>query len=316
MNKLLLRLILIIACTENPATTSHAYAMTHSEIARPPQNIAHLKQVYSHNEYIIAQLRTLARALEFQPRHLGAHLEQVSMPLLVVKLNSLNHLIKNELQPELIRPYLPVDGDVNLSSTAFLQQSQLLVNALDNLFQHSPASGDKQATVTATLVHDVTHDMLYQQFMQIESLLLGSKKYTQQPRDVYDVVLRTRTLLSGHCISEQNKKPAPLLMGKRPRDVYLQLLDYITLLSQHTTAPSPARRPGRILPQDVFNIAIIALAYSHTLLDKPSKNIQSGQLERVTTDHSTEQYQIITPSHVYQAVRNNIATLECMTHAS
>ncbi|MEE9492654.1 MAG: hypothetical protein V3W04_04665, partial [Gammaproteobacteria bacterium] len=85
---------------------------------------------------------------------------------------------------------------------------------------------------------------------------------------------------------------------------------------QHANFVQPERGPIHILPHDVFDIALVALVYSRELIDDKGF-ITDSDLDKMDDFlRSSKQPDIVTPSHVFQAVDENIKLLGCLSHAS
>ena len=277
-----------------------------------------LEQVYLQNGYIIDQLELLSRANKKVPHRIGAELEDVDMPLLVIKLNSLNFLMTREAYPEMVLIYKPYNKKLKLTEDGLLQQSQDMLQLLPQLFegyqQTSPIGFNTDATLS-WFVPKINNRSLHKQFLRIESLLYGLKNIIT-PKDVYEIVRSTRDMLVSHCISQNKTLSTPLVMGKRPKDVYFHIYKYLDSLSQYAKFVQPERGPIHILPHDVFDIVLIALVYSRELIEDKVLITVSDLDEMDGFFRSSRQPDIITPSHVFQAVDENIKLLGCLSHAS
>ena len=277
-----------------------------------------LEQVYLQNEYVIDQLEILSREKKKIPHRIGAELEDVDMPLLVIKLNSLNFLMIREAYPEMVLIYKPYNKKFELTKAGLLQQSQDMLQLLPQLFegyqQTLPIGFNTDATLS-WFAPRINNRSLHKQFLRIESLLYGLKNIIT-PKDVYEIVRSTRDMLVSHCISQNKTLSTPLVMGKRPKDVYFHIYKYLDSLSQYAKFVQPERGPIHILPHDVFDIVLIALVYSRELIEDEVLMTVSDLDEMDDFFRSSKQPNIITPSHVFQAVDENIKLLGCLSHAS
>ena len=277
-----------------------------------------LEQVYLQNEYIIDQLELLSRANKKVPHRIGAELENVDMPLLVIKLNSLNFLMKRKAYPDMLLTYKPYDKKIELTSEGLLQQSQEMLQYLPQIFdgyQQTSLIGYKKGSTLSWFAPKINNSNLHKQFLRIESLLYGLKNIIT-PKDVYEIVRSTRDMLVSHCISQNKILSTPLVMGKRPKDVYFHIYKYLNSLSQYAKFVQPERGPIHILPHDVFDIVLIALVYSRELIEDEVLITVSDVDKMDDFFRSSKQPDIITPSHVFQAVDENIKLLGCLSHAS
>ena len=277
-------------------------------------------QVFLYNEYIIDQLTGLSRELKKRPSRTGSQVSSVDTPLLVFKLNSLNYLMASTGEVKFDSEYLDesIEQPLTLGSQELLLQSRELLKRLPGLFNKYslPAPMDfDQYTTTRWYSHNVTGQHLYKQFLRIESILNGLNAVVK-PKDVYQVVFSTKALLLSKCASARDMVHQPLVMGKRPKDVYAHLLDYLNLLSYSSSFKPSSDRPVRVLPHDVFDLAVVSLAYSSGLLSEEDYSFISEKSKFTRTPPVVDDATIITPSHVYQAVSENIALLKCETHVS
>ena len=277
-----------------------------------------LKQVYFQNEYVIDQLEILSRKNKKVPHRIGAQLDNVDMPLLVIKLSSLNFLMKRKAYPEMLLTYKPYDGKIELTSEGLLRQSQKMLQLLPQFFgddQQTSPVGYKKGSALSWFSPKINNSNLHKQFLRIESLLYGLKNIIE-PKDVYEIVQSTRDMLVSNCISKNKTISTPLVMGKRPKDVYFHIYKYMDSLSQHANFVQPERGPIHILPHDVFDIALVALVYSRELIDDKGFITVSDLDKMDDFFRSSKQPDIVTPSHVFQAVDENIKLLGCLSHAS
>lgn len=276
-----------------------------------------LEQVYLQNEYIIDQLEILSRANKKVPHRIGVQLNNVDIPLLVIKLNSLNFLMKRKAYPDMLLTYKPYDRKTKLTSEGLLQQSQEMLQYLPQIFdeyQQTSLVGYNKGSTLSWFAPKINNSNLHKQFLRIESLLYGLKNIIE-PKDVYDIVKSTRDMLVSHCMSQNKTMSTPLVMGKRPKDVYFHIYKYMNLLSQYATFVQPDRGPIHVLPHDVFGIALVALVYSRELIDDKTFMTVSDLAKMDSFFSSSKQPDIVTPSHVFQAVDENIELLGCMSHA-
>jgi len=271
-----------------------------------------IEQVYLHNEYIINELETLLRSEEKKPRRIGAQLKTVDMSLLLIKINSLNFLMSREVNPDELVTYIPLNKQLDLNNQTLLQQSFDMLKLLPDFFmqyKQAPQAGFDKAVYLNWYTPEVTNQTIHQQFLQIERLLFGLKNMIE-PKDVYEVVQATHALIVGNCAVQNKPESTKLVMGKRPKDVYVHLYKYLDSLSRYKTFDYPERGPIHILPHDVFGIAIVALVYSQELVEEKNNFLRNDGA------HSMNQYDVVTPSHVFQIIDENIKNLECMTHVS
>ncbi len=278
--------------------------------AQSPQE--YLQQVYQQNKYAIEQLEKILRADKKRPYRVGAQLKSVDIPMLVFKLNSLNYLLQQHSQPEVSFVYLPLKQNLALNYEELLQQSQNFLLNLNTLFKERPSLTQdkyKPSSTAGWFTQSATPIIIYQQLLRIEQYLYGLKTIIN-PKGVYEIVLSTRDIIINSCTNTTIKK-TPLIMGKRPKDVYSKLFEYLSLLSNHTKVTMPERGPVHALPVDVFDIALIAMVYSIGI-DEPSLT----KIINIKANSITNKPDFITPSHVYQAVTQNIKILECVTNAS
>ncbi len=313
-------LFLSISFIASICVNSNLYASnnTNTPSSSKVHNIKLINQVYLQNKYVIDQLEMLTRSVKRQPHNIVTSLQQVSSSLLVIKLNSLNYLIKKQTQENQDFLYLPLQQKLILTEQGLFQQSQKMLQILPSLFkeykQPQPAPFSQKTTL-GWFTPEVTKLRLYQQLLEIESFIYGLENVFKSKR-VYEVMQSIHTMLTTHCSHRQQLKRTPLVMGKRPRDVYLHLFNYLDVLSQFTTFAPLTYEPIHIFPHDVHDVAIVAFAYSRAL----SSNEEYKTIRRENNDvefiSKLEQSTIITPSHVYQAVSQNIALLECMKHAN
>ncbi len=312
MKKILLQLA--ISCFGCNLLVSNVLASNESD------NIENnnLEQVYLQNEYIIDQLELLSRANKKVPHRIGAELENVDMPLLVIKLNSLNFLMKRKAYPDMLLTYKPYDKKIELTSEGLLQQSQEMLQYLPQIFdgyQQTSPIGYKKGSTLSWFAPKINNSNLHKQFLRIESLLYGLKNIIT-PKDVYEIVRSTGDMLVSHCMSQNKTLSTPLVMGKRPKDVYFHIYKYLNSLSQYAKFVQPERGPIHILPHDVFDIVLIALVYSRELIEDEVLITVSDVDKMDDFFRSSKQPDIITPSHVFQAVDENIKLLGCLSHAS
>jgi len=275
-------------------------------------------QVFLYNEYIIDQLTELSHVLKRQPVRLGSQISGVDTSLLVFKLNSLNFLISSTIGGHSSSEYLDetIKQPLSLDDHELLLQSRELLKSLPGVFHKYdvPAPIDfGQYITTRWYAHNVTGQHLYKQFLRIESILNGLKVVVK-PKDVYQVVFSTQSLLLSKCATVGDIAHQPLIMGKRPKDVYFRLIDYLALLSYSAPFEPSSDRPVRVLPQDVFDLAVVSLAYSSGLLSEEDYSSITERSNFTSVPPVADDATIITPSHVYRSVSENIALLECQSH--
>lgn len=285
------------------------------KITLNPKNMEYFEQVYLRNEYILEQLQTLARAVNKPPRRVGKLLEKVNISLLVLKLNSLNYLIRKDFQPYLEKSYQPLDQQLKLDGYSLLQQSNQMLQFLPELFRNHqllPPIDFNDYSAVSWHTEPVTSEKLYQQFLHIGSLLIGLSGDIKQ-KNIYDVMYSTQALLLENCDTQQEIIVSPSTMDKRPEDVHLHLLEYIALLSNHTPIDSYPDGAVNIYPSDVYDLAMFSLAYSLELISDEEYVLISNRLKVDMPPHVPvpRNASIITPSHTYQTVSENIALLEC-----
>lgn len=277
----------------------------------------HVEQIYLQNVYVIDHLENLARVVKKRPKMIGGNLDDVDVSLLVLKQNSLNYLFEQSINVNSDRLYRPFENKLTLNSRGLLQQNNVMLKMLPELFQRYqlefPNQFSKDTTV-GWLSPNISYALLYKQLLRIESIINGLSN-SIKPIGVYEIMHSIHEVLASQCLSYADIKSVSLVMGKRPKDVYAHLYEYIDLLSQYTDVVKPARGAIHVLPQDVFDTAIIALSYSRSLVTGKNKAIMRAKTEEGYVYLKEGKPGAITPSHVYQAVSENIRLLECMTHA-
>lgn len=303
---LLITVIILISCRSTWGGGVDSEVENKSNL----ESTNNLQQIYRENKYIINQLEILARAKGKRPHRIGAHLSEADITLLIIKQRSLNYLIQVEYHPGV--QFQPFKENDKFDEQTLLLQSEALLLSLPDLFASNqlaaPTSFNRSST-SSWYEPTVSPEVLYMQQLRIESLLHGLKNVIK-PENVYQVALSTRELILGNCKSINNIPVTPLIMGKRPKDVYTFFYKYLSILSKYKNIPIPEKGPIHIYPHDVLDIAIVAMTYS----------LQIGKENNFHSDSNNFKYPKntgnITPSHVYQAVAQNINILECSSNAS
>ncbi len=269
-----------------------------------------LGQIYQQNTIIIKQLENLSRLINIKNRPVVAQTDVIDIPLLVLKQMELGLILAKQLGSV---ENFPMPDMNSLDVNKLLIGNQFILDRLPALFQHyqKPVLPLYYSRFSLPeLDAEITSLDIFDQFLRIETLLFNGEDVLGA-NDVYVLVRHIRSYLPDDCkiVEKINSVSNPLIMGKRPRDVYKRIHEYLNITHRIMPMINPQFRPNRILPHDVFDLAIIAMR--ETMRLSQLLGYKTVNKTAVVTNDET-----ITPSHVYKAVVENIEILECLQYAN
>ena len=281
--------------------------------------IAELALANAQADYTIDLLHYLSRTLKKSPRRFSTQLIQVNNIQLSIKLLATHYLLERHINPQVSYPGMSkvLNSNNGLTYEEITDQTAALISKVTELYRLNNI--ELPSKITNTHVNNknrkgVSSSELYRKLLVIESVLYGFNR-PLKPIDVYQTALETRSWLQAVCGLPANMEQIdikPKVTGKSPKDVYKQLFSYLEEIAVEDNLHQVKRRPGHILPQDLFDASLIALANTKTVNQQkkiePQNYLDFKTLHQMIAKEGNDNQRAtkpITPADVYQVVSDN-----------